>query len=111
MIAYHQFFLQHIPNVLQRYGLSEKKIFAQLVFDLNGKIVRGAEVVDITSDYKEGKIFVNNMIQPKMDNSAGSGIGLANLSERYRLKWNTDIEILNNNVEFCVVIKLKEIDK
>ena len=52
MIAYHQFFLQHIPNVLQRYGLSEKKIFAQLVFDLNGKIVRGAEVVDITSDYK-----------------------------------------------------------
>lgn len=67
--------------------------------------------INITSDYKEGKIFVNNMIQPKMDNSAGSGIGLANLSERYRLKWNTDIEILNNNVEFCVVIKLKEIDK
>ena len=67
--------------------------------------------INITSDYKEGKIFVNNMIQPKMDNIAASGIGLANLSERYRLKWNTDIEILNNNVEFCVVIKLKEIDK
>ena len=67
--------------------------------------------INITSDYKEGKIMVNNMIQPKIDKSAGSGIGLANLSERYRLKWNTDIEIINNNVEFCVIIKLKEIDK
>jgi hypothetical protein len=52
MIAYHKFFLQHIPNVLQRYDLSEKKIFTQLVFDMDGKIVRGAEVEDLTSDYK-----------------------------------------------------------
>lgn len=67
--------------------------------------------INITSDYNEGKIMVCNKIQPKIDSSSGSGIGLANLSERYRLKWNTDIDIFNNNVEFCVVIKLKDINK
>lgn len=62
--------------------------------------------INVSSDYENRKIIVRNKIQPKIDASKGNGIGLANLSERYRLKWNTDIEILNNNVEFCVVIKL-----
>lgn len=62
--------------------------------------------INITSDYESHSVKVVNKIQPKLDKSAGNGIGLANLSERYRLKWNSDIDILNNNVEFCVVIKL-----
>lgn len=44
MIAYHQFFLRNIPNVLKRYDLSEEKIFTQLVFDIDGKVYNGAEV-------------------------------------------------------------------
>ncbi|MBR4156551.1 MAG: histidine kinase [Bacteroidales bacterium] len=68
-------------------------------------------VINITSDYEKCNVMICNKIQPKINKSPGNGIGLANLSERYRLKWNTDIEILNNNVEFCVVIKLKNIDK
>lgn len=66
-------------------------------------------VINITSDFTNHSVMVINKIQPKIDKSAGNGIGLANLSERYRLKWNTDIEILNNNVEFCVIIKLNNI--
>ena len=66
--------------------------------------------IDITSDLENRKLIIRNKIQPKIDKSAGNGIGLANLSERYRLKWNTDIEILNNNVDFCVAIKLNKIN-
>lgn len=66
--------------------------------------------INISSDFENRKIIVCNKIQSKIDRSTGNGIGLANLSERYRLKWNTDIEILNNNVEFCVLIKLNKIN-
>lgn len=66
--------------------------------------------INITSDFENHSLIINNKIQPKIDKSTGNGIGLANLSERYRLKWNTDIEILNNNVDFCVVIKLNKIN-
>ena len=66
--------------------------------------------INISSYYENRKIIVCNKIQSKIDSNRGNGIGLANLSERYRLKWNTDIEILNNNVEFCVLIKLNKIN-
>lgn len=66
--------------------------------------------INITSDLEKRKLIICNKIQPKIDKSSGNGIGLANLSERYRLKWNTDIEIFNNNVDFCVAIKLNKIN-
>ena len=66
--------------------------------------------INITSDLEKRKLIICIKIQPKIDKSAGNGIGLANLSERYRLKWNTDIEIFNNNVDFCVAIKLNKIN-
>lgn len=68
-------------------------------------------VINITSDVENRTITVFNKIQSKIDANSGNGIGLANLSERYRLKWNSDIEIFNNNVDFCVVIKLNENNK
>ena len=66
--------------------------------------------INITSDLENRKLVISNKIQPKIDMNSGNGIGLANLSERYRLKWNTDIEIINNNVDFCVAIKLNKIN-
>lgn len=56
----------------------------------------------------DDSLVVLNSIQPKLDDSRGNGIGLANLSERYRLKWNTDIIIHNDRGEFAVEIKLKK---
>lgn len=63
--------------------------------------------INIISDIENHKVVVNNKIQPKIGKSAGDGIGLANLSERYRLKWNFDLEILNYDSEFSVALKLK----
>ena len=64
--------------------------------------------IKISSDFEQCKLIVANKIQPKIEKNTSNGIGLANLSERYGLKWNTDIEILNNNVDFCVIIKLNK---
>lgn len=66
-------------------------------------------VINITSDFESHEIVVENKIQPKIDKSFGNGIGLANLSERYRLKWRSDIKIINDDVNFRVVLKLNNI--
>lgn len=66
-------------------------------------------VVNITSDFENRRIVISNKIQPKVEDSSGNGIGLANLSERYRLKWNHEIEIYNDGIYFCVGIKLNKV--
>ncbi len=54
----------------------------------------------------EGTLKVSNPIQPKIMEELSSGIGLANLSERYRLKWNKDVEIVNDGSIFEVTLPL-----
>lgn len=53
-------------------------------------------------------LIIRNKIQPKISNEEGSGIGLANLSERYRLQWNKKVEIHDDGNEFVVTLPLKE---
>ena len=54
-------------------------------------------------------ITVSNNLQPKLDKEKSSGIGLANLSERYRLMWDRDIVINDDNDDrFEVTIPLIE---
>lgn len=54
------------------------------------------------------KLCVSNAIQPKVTKEEGNGIGLANLAERYRLKWNENVEIYNDGKQFSVILPLKE---
>ena len=61
--------------------------------------------ISIVSDNK-GTISVSNPIQLKKETESGEGIGLANLSERYRLMWHKDIAINQKNDIFCVEIFL-----
>lgn len=61
-------------------------------------------VVTIATD--DGGIFVSNPIQLKTTPEESNGIGLANLTERYRLKWNKTVKITNNGSTFCVKIPL-----
>jgi sensor histidine kinase YesM len=51
-------------------------------------------------------IRVSNPIQPKRELEKGEGIGLVNLSERYRLMWQRDIVINQDNGTFSVEINL-----
>ena len=62
-------------------------------------------VVSITT-MEEGVLKVMNPIQPKIMEEQGNGIGLANLTERYRLKWNENVEIVNDGHAFVVTLPL-----
>jgi LytS/YehU family sensor histidine kinase len=43
-------------------------------------------------------IKVNNTIQPKVNDEAGEGVGLANLVERYHLLFNKEVMISKNGI-------------
>ena len=64
-------------------------------------------LVHISTD-DDGHLIVSNRIQPKVTKEEGSGIGLANLVERYRLRWNENVEIYNDGKNFSVILPLKE---
>jgi len=60
----------------------------------------------IVKTSSDGMLSVCNQIQPKLTDSAGTGIGLDNLVKRYRLLFNKEIVIDNQDNKFCVSIPL-----
>ena len=57
-------------------------------------------------------IVVSNNVQPKLEKEKSNGIGLANLLERYRLKWEKEIVIRNDGSLFEVEVPLvKELSR
>ena len=52
------------------------------------------------------ELTVSNNYQPKPMSTAGAGVGLANLSERYQLKWKKDITIEQTEETFTVTLPL-----
>ena len=56
-------------------------------------------------------LIISNKIQKKMGKEEGTGIGLANLAERYRIKWNENVEIFDDGTIFRVTLPLKENEK
>lgn len=51
-------------------------------------------------------IAVSNNIQPKIEKERSNGIGLANLLERYCLRWEEEIKVRNDGDIFEVVVPL-----
>ena len=51
-------------------------------------------------------IRVSNKIQPKSEDTSGEGIGLANLTERYKMLYQKEVTISNANGMFSVEIPL-----
>jgi sensor histidine kinase YesM len=62
--------------------------------------------VTIRTSDNGNSIIVSNPIQLRKTSEEGEGIGLANLSERYQLKWQKEITISNSNDIFSVEIPL-----
>ena len=56
----------------------------------------------------DNHLIISNKIQPKIGKEEGNGIGLANLAERYRIKWNENVEIFNDGKIFSVTLPLKQ---
>ena len=59
----------------------------------------------------DNHLVISNKIQKKMGKEEGTGIGLANLAERYRIKWNENVEIFDDGTIFRVTLPLKENEK
>ena len=62
-------------------------------------------VVHISTD-AEDHLVVSNAIQPKVMKEDSNGVGLANLTERYRLQWNKKVEISDDGKDFIVTLPL-----
>ena len=90
---------QMLPLSVQ--GLVENAIKHNVI---SGK--QPLEVSVLTTD--SGQLKVSNPIQPKIMEEPSNGIGLANLTERYRLKWNRNVEIFNDGNTFVVTLPLVE---
>ncbi len=69
-------------------------------------VISSKQPLVVTIATAEGWVSVSNPIQAKTTPEKGNGIGLVNLSERYRLKWDTDVEITNDGSTFCVKLPL-----
>lgn len=62
--------------------------------------------INILTD-DDNHLIVSNKIQPKIGKEEGAGIGLANLAERYRIKWNENVDIFDDGTIFRVTLPLK----
>ena len=67
--------------------------------------VKNPLTISFVSDDK-GSIRISNPIQLKKEQESGEGIGLVNLSERYRLMWQQEIVIAQKDGIFSVEITL-----
>lgn len=56
----------------------------------------------------DNHLIISNKIQPKIGKEEGTGIGLANLAERYRIKWNENVDIFDDGKIFSVTLPLKQ---
>ena len=65
----------------------------------------------IRIETKNKQLIVCNNLQPKGFQTAGTKVGLSNISELYKLRWNTDISIEQNVNFFCVSIPLIQLEK
>jgi two-component system, LytTR family, sensor kinase len=62
-------------------------------------------MIDIELQLTDKTMRVCNSLHLK-PNSAGTGIGLANLNQRFKLLINNEIEIKQNEASFCVILPL-----
>ena len=91
--------LQVLPLSVQ--GLVENAI--------KHNVISGKQPLTVTiATMDSGHLKISNPIQPKITEEPSEGIGLANLSERYRLKWNREVEISNDGKTFEVTLPLIE---
>ena len=56
----------------------------------------------------DNHLIISNEIHTKIGKEEGTGIGLANLAERYRIKWNENVEIFDDGKIFSVTLPLKQ---
>lgn len=97
----HERYDNHLVPPLAIQGLVENAIKHNVIS------AKQPLTVNISTD-TDNHLIVSNKIQPKVTEEEGSGIGLANLAERYRLQWDKKVEIFDDGNNFVVTLPLVE---
>ena len=73
-------------------------------------VISSKQPLTVTLATADDSVSVSNPIQAKTQPEESNGIGLVNLTERYRLKWNKEVEITNDGSTFSVKLPLVKND-
>ena len=73
-------------------------------------VISSKQPLTVTLSTSDDSVSVSNPIQAKTQPEESNGIGLVNLTERYRLKWNKEVEITNDGSTFSVKLPLVKND-
>lgn len=69
-------------------------------------VITNSKPLEINVFYRDGRICVENRVNPKREKESGEGIGLVNLSKRYELFGDYKIVITHHNNIFSVSLPL-----
>ena len=78
-----------IGNTVKHNTISSRKLFVVKIYTENGYLV------------------VSNEKRPMLEPNPGTGVGLSNLNSRYQLLLNREIEIIDNEKIFAVLLPLE----
>lgn len=99
----------HIPVLIQENGKVPVFALQQLAENAIKHNVLTKEqplFIRIYADEKNEWVIIENNLQPKQTIEYSSGVGLSNLSERYKLTGSEDIIIKKEDGRFSVAIKI-----
>lgn len=105
------YFTIDVPYAMQSSGMVPVYSIQLLVENaIKHNILTNAQPLHISIKGDQGKkiVIIENNVQTKLQIEKGSGVGLSNLAERYRLLNNEEIHIVNSDGKFIVTLKVLE---
>lgn len=95
-----------IDSKYNNYNVLPLSLQSLIENSVKHNVISAKQPLVVTVATGDNSVSVSNPIQAKTTPEESNGIGLANLTERYRLKWNKEVEITNDGSTFCVKLPL-----